>query len=290
MRRLDLDRFLVTTELVPPRGADAAACRAHAVELAAFADAINITDGAGAAVRMSAVAATAFVAETGAAPIVQLTVRDRNSIALAAETLGAAALGAAAILPLGGDPVAKGENPDAAEVRELDTPGLIRLVAGLCNGVLPSGRSLDGEPPHLVIGAAASPAFTTAAALAERIDAGAAFVQTQIALDVEAFERWMVGIRELGLHRRASFIPSVAVPGSRAACERLRGFGGQVADDVAERAEAGDGLAAVGEVIEALVAIEGVRGVHLIPLARPASEMAWLAAVSQRCAARMRQP
>ena len=78
--------------------------------------------------RVSTVAATAFVAETGAAPIVQLTVRDRNRIALAAEVLGAAALGAQGVLPLGGDPVAKGENPEAAEVRELNTAGLARLV------------------------------------------------------------------------------------------------------------------------------------------------------------------
>ena len=150
MRRLTFDRFTVTTELVPPRGADADACRAHAAELATFADAINITDGAGAAVRMSAVAATAFVAETGAAPIVQLTVRDRNRIALAAELLGAAALGAQAVLPLGGDPVAKGENPDAVEVRELTTVRP-RQAGGdeLNDGQLPSGRALDGAPPNL---------------------------------------------------------------------------------------------------------------------------------------------
>ena len=157
MRRLTFDGFTVTTELVPPRGADADACRRHAAELATFADAINITDGAGAAVRMSAVAATAFVAEAGAAPILQMTVRDRNRIALAAEILGAAALGAQGILPLGGDPVVKGENPEAAEVRELTTVGLVKLANDLNAGLLPSGRELDGKPTDLAIGAAAAP-------------------------------------------------------------------------------------------------------------------------------------
>ena len=96
---------------------------------------------------MSAVAATAFVAEAGAAPILQMTVRDRNRIALAAEILGAAALGAQAILPLGGDPVVKGEDPDATEVHELTTVGLVKLAKRAQRGQLPSGRELDGSRP-----------------------------------------------------------------------------------------------------------------------------------------------
>ena len=190
MRRLTFDGFTVTTELVPPRGADADACRRHAAELATFADAINITDGAGAAVRMSAVAATAFVAETGAAPIVQLTVRDRNRIALAAELLGAAALGAQAVLPLGGDPVSKGEDPEAAEVRELTTVGLVKLVqrperrpaaerprAG--RHADPTSRS--APPPR--------PGFGPVSAIGDKLDAGATFVQTQITLDAAGLRR-----------------------------------------------------------------------------------------------------
>ena len=277
MRRLTFDGFTVTTELVPPRGADADACRRHAAELATFADAINITDGAGAAVRMSAVAATAFVAETGAAPIVQLTVRDRNRIALAAELLGAAALGAQAVLPLGGDPVSKGEDPDAIEVRELTTVGLVKLVHDLNDGQLPSGRALDGTPPNLLIGAAAAPGFGPVSAIGDKLDAGATFVQTQITLDVAGFAAWMAEVRELGFHRRAAFLPSIAIPSSRAVAERLRTFGAQVTDEVVERAANGEGAAAAADVLEQLLAIEGVRGIHLIGLGQPVEAMAALA-------------
>jgi methylenetetrahydrofolate reductase (NADH) len=281
MRRLTFDRFTVTTELVPPRGADADACRAHATELATFADAINITDGAGAAVRMSAVAATAFVAETGAAPIVQLTVRDRNRIALAAEVLGAAALGAQGVLPLGGDPVAKGENPDAAEVREMNAAGLARLVAELNAGRLPSGRDLDGAPPQLAIGAAAAPGLGPVAALGEKLDAGATFVQTQITLDPAGFAAWMAEVREHGYHERAAFLPSIAIPASRAGAERLRSFGAQVTDDVVERADRGEGAAAAAEVLEAVLQVEGVRGVHVIGLGQPVERLQALAAAAR---------
>lgn len=277
MRRLAFDGFTITTELVPPRSADADACRRHAAELAAFADAINITDGAGAAVRMSAVAATAFVAEAGAAPIVQLTVRDRNRIALAAELLGAAALGAQGVLPLGGDPVSKGENPDAAEVREISTVGLVKLARDLNAGLLPSGRALDGTPPDLAIGAAATPGFGPVSAIGDKLDAGATFVQTQITLDPAGFAAWMAEVRELGFHRRAAFLPSIAIPSSRAVAERLRTFGAQVTDEVVERAAAGEGAAAAADVLQQVLAIEGVRGVHLIGLGQPVEAMAALA-------------
>jgi methylenetetrahydrofolate reductase (NADPH) len=286
MRRLTFDGFTITTELVPPRGADADACRAHAAELATFADAINITDGAGAAVRMSAVAATAFVAETGAAPIVQLTVRDRNRIALAAELLGAAALGAQGVLPLGGDPVSKGENPEAAEVREINTVGLVQLASDLNAGLLPSGRALDGTPPHLTIGAAAAAGFGPVSAIGDKLDAGATFVQTQITLDPAGFAAWMAEVRELGFHQRAAFLASIAIPASRAGAERLRTFGAQVTDEVIERAARGEGAAAAADVLEQVLAIEGIRGVHLIGLGQPVEALQSLAEAARSLARR----
>ena len=284
MRRLTFDGFTVTTELVPPRGADADACRQHAAELATFADAINITDGAGAAVRMSAVAATAFVAEAGAAPILQMTVRDRNRIALAAEILGAAALGAQGILPLGGDPVVKGENPEAAEVRELTTVGLVKLAKDLNDGLLPSGRELDGKPTDLAIGAAAAPGFGPVSAIGDKLDAGATFVQTQITLDAAGFAAWMAEVRELGFHERAAFLPSIAIPSSRAGAERLRSFGAQVTDEVVERAANGEGAAAAADVLQEVLAIEGVRGIHLIGLGQPVEAMTALAEAARATA------
>jgi methylenetetrahydrofolate reductase (NADPH) len=274
--RLAAGEFVVTTELVPPRGADADACRRRAAPLVAFADAVNVTDGAGAAVRMAALAAATFVVAEGGEPIVQMTTRDRNRIALAADAIGAAAIGACGVLPLYGDPVGAGEDPDAAEVRELETVDLIRLVARLNAGRTVAGRPLDAAL-DLRIGTAGAPAAPPAALVA-KIDAGATFVQTQMTLDIDGFRGWMSHVREAGLHERAAFLPGIAVPVSAAAAERFRSLGGQVPDSAIERAGAGEGLALAQEVAEAIATTPGVAGVHLYPLSQPPEVMADLAA------------
>jgi methylenetetrahydrofolate reductase (NADPH) len=277
--RLDAGEFVVTTELVPPRGADADACRRRAAPLVAFADAVNVTDGAGAAVRMAALAAATFVVDEGGEPIVQMTTRDRNRIALAADAIGAAAIGACGVLPLYGDPVGAGEDPEAAEVRELETVDLIRLVARLNAGQTLAGRPLDAAL-NLRIGTAGAPAAPPAAlaGLAAKLDAGATFVQTQMTLDIDGFREWMEHVRERGLHERAAILPGIAVPVSAAAAERFRSLGGQVSDAAVERAGAGEGLALAQEVAEAIAATPGVAGVHLYPLSQPPEVMADLAA------------
>jgi methylenetetrahydrofolate reductase (NADPH) len=275
--------FVVTTELVPPRGADAAGCRTRAAELAVFADAINVTDGAGAMTRMSSLAAAALVAQAGGAPIVQMTTRDRNRIALAADVLGAAAIGAVGILPLFGDPVAKGENPEAAEVRDLEPVGLIRLIGDLNRGVMPSGAAFEG-PPGLPIGTAGNPSPAPLDGLVAKIDAGASFVQTQMVLDPAGFETWMARVRDAGLHERAAFIIGIAVPASQAAAERFRSFGAQVSDEAVDRAGRGEGVALATEVAELAARTAGVVGVHLYPLGTPLDTIAGIAAAARAAA------
>ena len=170
---------VITSELVPPRGADAASVRAQ-VETLRFADALNITDLPQARTRMSALAAAALVVQAGGRPILQMTTRDRNRLALAADAIGAAALGVEAILPLYGDPVPEGV--EAKEVRDVDSPGLVALLAGLAHGRTPDGLELD-VPATFLVGSAATPGRTSLDNLASKIDAGAAFVQTQMVLD-----------------------------------------------------------------------------------------------------------
>ena len=271
--RLRARGFTVTSELVPPRGASADAVQATVRELA-FADALNVTDLPQARVRMSALAAAALVCSAGGRPILQMTCRDRNRLALAADAIGAAALGVEAILPLWGDPVPDGVA--AAEVRDVDAAGLIELLRGLGEGVTPDGQQLDA-PLELAIGSAASPGFTSAAALQAKVEAGATFVQTQIVLDPVGFARWLEPVRAAGATERAVVLPGVAIPRSGAMVERMRGFGAQVADGVAERAERGDGEAVAREIVEQLVALDGVCGVHLMPLGSPPDALAALA-------------
>jgi methylenetetrahydrofolate reductase (NADPH) len=279
--RLAAREFLVTSELVPPRAADAGAVE-RSVEQLAFADALNVTDLPRARPRVSALAAAAIAIRAGAEPILQMTTRDRNRIALASDALGAIALGVGAVLPLGGDPIPDGVPGKA--VGDLDAGGLVQLLVDLGNGLLPDGASLE-EAPRLLVGAAASPKFTPAASLAAKIAAGAAFVQTQVVLDADAFAGWVDGLREIDALAGVPLLPSVVVPASARSVEMVEGFGGQVAQGVAERAEAGEGEAVAREVVARLVAMPEVGGVHVLSIGSDPAAAARLAAFAREAAA-----
>jgi methylenetetrahydrofolate reductase (NADPH) len=279
--RLAAREFLVTSELVPPRDGDAAAVE-RSVEQLAFADALNITDLPRARPRVSALAAAAIAIRAGAEPILQMTTRDRNRIALASDALGAIALGVGAVLPLGGDPIPEGMPGKAAG--DLDAGGLVQLLVDLSNGLLPDGTQLD-VGPRLLVGAAASPKFTPATSLASKIAAGAAFVQTQVVLDADAFGGWVDGLREIDALGDVPLLPSVVVPASARSVELVGGFGAQVAPGVAERAEAGEGEAVAREIVARLVAMPEVRGVHVLSIGSDSSAAARLAAFAREAAA-----
>jgi methylenetetrahydrofolate reductase (NADPH) len=232
---------------------------------------------------MSALAAAALVLQAGGRPILQMTTRDRNRLALAADAIGAAALGVEAILPLYGDPVPEGV--EAAEVRDVDSPGLVALLADLAEGRTPDGLELD-IPARFLIGAAATPGRTSVENLAGKVDAGAAFVQTQIVLDASAFEAWLEPIREAGLTDRVAILPGIVIPRSAAMCDRMAGLGAQVGAGVAERAERGDGLAFACELAEHLLTLPGVAGLHLMPLGASPEAMGELAEHARRAHAR----
>jgi len=277
--RLQAREFVITSELVPPRGADASVVRQSVAQLA-FADGLNVTDLPRARPRMSALAAAAIAAAAGAEPILQMTCRDRNRIALAADALGAAAVGVGAVLPLGGDPLPEGV-PGVA-VGDLDAAGLVHLLADLAAGILPDGSRVDGPPPRLLIGAAASPGFTPPASLAAKVAAGAAFVQTQIVLDPDRFGDWVAGLRAARALGDAALLPSVVVPASARSVELVAGFGAQVAAGVAERAEAGEGEAVAREVVSRLMEIPEVRGLHVLAIGSDAAAAARLAAFARK--------
>jgi 5,10-methylenetetrahydrofolate reductase len=280
--RLASGRPVITSELVPPRGADAAGVRSQ-VESLSFADALNVTDLPQARTRMSALAAAALVLQAGGRPILQMTTRDRNRLGLAADAIGAAALGVEAILPLYGDPVPDGVT--AVEVRDLDSAGLVSLLVDLAAGRTPDGLELD-PPASLLVGAAATPGRTTLENLRGKIEAGASFVQTQMVLDADAFAGWLAPFTEAGLCERAAILPGVVIPRSAAMVDRLVGFGAQAAEGVAERAERGEGLAFALDLCERLLAIPGVAGVHLMPLGASPDALRELAAHARQTPSR----
>ncbi len=266
--------FCVTAEVVPPRSADGAAVRAQARELVGYADAVNVTDNPRAAAHMSPVAGVAYVAAAGLEPTMQITCRDRNRLGLTADLLGGWALGARNLFCLTGDPVGVGDHPDAAAVHDLTVEELVALAAGLReHGRLLSGDAVE-DPPRFFIGVADVPLAPNydPTRLERKLDAGAAFVMTQIVYDVDALKGWLRTARSRGITERAALIVGVAPLSSARQARFLDGkVPGVTVPEGLVRAleEAGDAAPSVGvaqcvEVVRRLRSLEDVAGVHVM--------------------------
>jgi methylenetetrahydrofolate reductase (NADH) len=272
------DRFVVTAEVVPPRSADPQPLVRQARELVGYADAVNVTDNPAASAHMSPLAGVAALSAAGIEPILQLTTRDRNRLALAADLLGAWSLGARNLLCLSGDPMIVGDDPDAAEVRDLGVVDLVRLATGLrTEHRLPSGATVE-PAPRFYVGVADSPlaAGYDPGRLEAKLDAGARFVQTQIVFDVDALEAWAEVVRVRGVFERTAVIIGVAPLRSAAQARYLEQHlpGVFVPPDLVRVLEAaGDGAETEGVriatgIVERLRSIAGIRGIHVMGLGR----------------------
>src|SRR5580698_3821424 len=200
---LERGEFTVTAEIWPPRGAGTGASTRKVSVLRDWVTAVNITDNQGASVRLASWAGSLAALAAGVEPIMQLTCRDRNRIALQSELLGASAMGIPNILVMTGDHPKFGDHADAKPVFDLDSVQLLWAARAMRDeGTLLSGRVLD-PPPTWFLGAVenpfAPPVNFRAARLGKKVAAGAQFVQTQYVFDVPAFERFMAQARDLGL-------------------------------------------------------------------------------------------
>jgi methylenetetrahydrofolate reductase (NADPH) len=266
--------FVVTGEIVPPKGAGGAAITRHARELVGSVDAANVTDNPAASAHMSPLAGVRFVAEAGIEPTLQLTCRDRNRLAITSDLLGAWALGARNLLAMGGDPIQIGDQPDAAPVHDLAVRDMVALARRLREeGTTLAGTEVE-DPPRFLIGVADSPLADPyePARLSAKLEAGAEFVMTQIVYDVEPLSAWAERERGRGLFERAKVIVGVSPLRSarqaRFMNEKLPGVL-VPAEAVASLERAGDGAVTVGieqavAIIGAIRSIAGIAGVHLI--------------------------
>jgi methylenetetrahydrofolate reductase (NADPH) len=270
---LDQGRFVVTGELVPPRSPDPEAVRRVARRLRGLVDAVNVTDNAAARVAMAPIPAAMLAAAEGLEPVLQLTCRDRNRLALAADLLGAHALGIRAILCLSGDPIEVGPFTEAKAVFDLDAVGLARLAADLGQGIGPAGSAVTPPAPFLV-GVAEAPGADPSggARLEAKIAAGARFVQTQPVYDVDGFQEWLDRMAARGLTDKAAILAGVLPPGSAAQLERFASLPGwSVPPETLARLRGAadpraEGIALTVEVVERVRGLPGVRGIHLMGL------------------------
>ena len=224
--RLASGSFAVTAEISPPRGASTEKITATAASLKDWVDAVDVTDNQGSNVRLASWAGSLAVLKTGLEPVMQMTCRDRNRIALQSDLLGASALGIRNILVMTGDHPKFGDHPGARPVFDLDSVQLLWTLRTMRDQhVLLSGRRLD-PAPDCFLGAVenpfAPPVEFRAGRLGKKVKAGAQFVQTQFVFDVPAFARWLAQVRDLGLHERCAILAGVGAVRSVRALEYMR--------------------------------------------------------------------
>jgi 5,10-methylenetetrahydrofolate reductase len=274
---LEAKEFAVTAELGPPKSADGNIVREKAKILKGFADAINITDCQTAIVRMSSIASANIMMQEGPEPVIQMTTRDRNRIAIQSDLLGASALGIKNLLCLTGDHQKFGNHPDAKGVFDLDSIQLLQMVKNMRDEKkFQNGEKMDIEP-RFFIGAAANPFADPfefrVARLAKKVEAGADFIQTQIVYNLDKFKTWMEAVRSRGLHQEVYIMGGVTPLKSAGMAKYMKNFvpGLDVPDELVERMKNAEdpkeeGIDICVEVINELKEIEGVAGVHIMAI------------------------
>lgn len=277
-RALNEGRFVVTAELGPPRSANADFIRKKAGLLRGKVAAVNITDNARGTARLSSLAGCLILQEMGIEPVLQMSCRDRNRIALQSELTSAAALGIGNVLLLTGDHQRFGDDPEAMGVFDLDSDSLLALARRMRdNGELLSGQKI-AVPPRLFLGAAANPEGVPVdlqvLRLQKKVAAGADFIQTQAVFDIDHFRQWMAGVRSLGLHRETRILVGILLLNSAERANFLREHvpGMRVSEVVVERLAKTDdpkeeGKKLAQELIQSVAEIEGVAGIHIMSIA-----------------------
>ncbi len=265
----------MTTELDPPDSADPEDVYRRARVFDGWVDAINATDGSGANCHMSSLAVCALLTRVGYAPVMQISCRDRNRIAIQGDILGGAAMGVCNMLCLTGDGVGNGDHPQAKPVFDLDCMTLLEIGTTLRDGHrFQSGRKLTFAP-RVFFGAAenpfAPPFEWRAFRLAKKIAAGAQFIQTQYCFDVPRLKAFMAQVDDLGLLDRAFILVGVGPLRSAKAAQWMRTHvpGVHIPDDVIRRLAGAQNQAQEGrrlcvDMIREIRAIKGVSGVHVM--------------------------
>ncbi len=267
-------RFAETAEVAPPRSADVTVLRETARLLRGWVDAANVTDNQGARVRMSSLAGSAVLLAEGLDPVMQMTCRDRNRIALQSDLLAAGGLGVPNVLLMTGDRPERGDHPDTPGVFDLDSDSLTAAARALRNdGTLLSGHTVDPAPRYLI--GAVDPGAGEPERLARKVALGTEFVQTQFVFDVPAFAGWLARVRDLGLTQRYAVLAGVGPVRSLRALDVMAGLPGVAVPPGLERRLRGvpahrvaeEGMAACAETVAALRELPGLAGVHVMAVA-----------------------
>ena len=272
-KKLSENEFVYTAETTPPDAANQDVLLSKIKPLKGIADAVNVTDGPGAKVHMSSLTAAIILAQNDFEPILQLTVRDRNRLALQGDLLGASALGVHNILCLTGDNPKNGDQPETTAVNDINSLTLVATANMMCKDKkFPSGRIIEPSP-KLFIGGAEVPTMgkPNPKKVLDKISKGVDFFQTQYVFDPNVLEEYMKVLGDEGILEKTNFIiglgPFASAKSAKWMNENL--FGVDVPDQIIKRLEGAENQKEESkkiclELIESFRDIKGVNGVHLM--------------------------
>ena len=274
--KIESNQFIWCGEIGPPQSCDGDVIRNKSKYFKGYVDAVNITDNQTAIARLSSIASAKILLDEGVEPIMQMTCRDRNRLAIQSDLLGAAALGIRNVLCLTGDYQTYGDHPEARGVFDLDSIQLIATVAKMNSGFLLSGYEMK-KATEFLIGAAANPFAEPfemrLIRLYKKIAAGALFIQTQPVFDLEIFTRWMDRVVAMRLHEKTAILAGVMPVRSAKALLYMKEEvpGVKINDKYIDRMQQAsdpkeEGVKIAVEIIQTLKNIKGVRGIHLMPV------------------------
>ncbi len=273
--KLQKKEFVFTAETSPPDSTIKSEITDRVSCLKDLADAINVTDGASAKSHLSSLVVSSIIKDFGIEPIMQLTTRDRNRIALQSDLLGAWTLKIQNILCIYGDLIKTGDQPDAKEVRDLDTLGIINTANHFkTEKKFPSGRTINSAP-EFFIGGADTPFEIDekfdCSNLIKKIQNGVNFFQTQYAFDYDILKMYMNKLREYNVTKNSHYLVGLGVIKSAKSAKWMNKnlFGIDIPKPLIRRLENSknetqEGIKICIELIEKYKEIDGVHGIHLM--------------------------
>ena len=274
-KKLKSKEFVFTAETSPPDSTVRSEITDRVLCLKDLADAINVTDGASAKSHLSSLVVSSIIKDIEIEPILQLTTRDRNRIAIQSDLLGAWTLNIQNILCIYGDQVETGDQPETKEVRDLDTLGVINTANCFKKEKkFPSGRSIKSAP-EFFIGGADTPFEIDdkfdCANLIKKIEQGVNFFQTQYAFDSQILKKYMDRLKKFNITKKAYYLVGLGVIKSAKSAKWMNKnlFGINIPNSIIQRLENStnerkEGIKICIELIEKYQEIEGVHGIHLM--------------------------
>jgi methylenetetrahydrofolate reductase (NADPH) len=271
-------KFALTVEVGPPKGSNPDIIKKKGEILRKCADAFNVTDNQTAVVRMSSMASCFILQKMNLEPIMQITCRDRNRIALQSDVLGASAIGIKNILCLTGDHQSLGNHPESKGVYDIDSVQLIKIIKNMRdNGIFQNNDKILYGKPNIFIGAVANPFADPfeyrVDRLEKKVEAGVNFIQTQSVFNIDKFNKWIDEVRSKGIDKKVYILAGISPLKSLKMTNRMKYHvpGVDIPEHIVKRMEKAkdpqkEGFDIALESINKIKKINGIHGMHITAL------------------------